>query len=705
MKLNRSTSRQHILTTVLLGTLPTVTAVQAQTATNNPTQLNPVVVSASAPALDQKAEAGSRLGVPIREVPASVFALDQDSFRSRGHRTMLEAVESVVGFSGANSPGNGATFSSRGFVGDAVSQYFDGVKIINPAMSARLLDTFNYGSVEVLKGPAAVLFGEGGVGGAVNFVPKEPNRDRFQGEAQLGYGSFNSTRIGVGIGGPVGQSGVSYRADFSRQSSDTFVDGAGLELYNLTGAVGWDVSDQFAMTLYVEALKDDNHAYFGTPLVNGRIDERIRDISYNISDNHMKAESLWLRLKSEWTPNEKVRVRNLTYGYLAGRDWRNAEGFDYDPIGGTVTIRDLGIVEHDQSLVGNRLDALFTGEIGGRENRLVLGGDVSGNSFFRMAYFPSSALTVNAYAPSVGPFSAYAGPSTTAGADYDLFQGALFAEDQFSVLPRLKLVGGVRWDHIDLEVHNRDTGVDYGRSFSPVTFRGGVVFEVVTNLTAYASYATGANPPRSFVNNNRPFTYGLEESQQIEAGLKHTCWDGRMEATLAVFHLTKDRERTVFTGGQRIGVPDGRVKSEGVEFDARLRPLAGWTVGGNVSVLSSRIEDSPAGNSGLVAANVPRQQANLFTSYAFPFGLELGAALRYVGKRFADDGDTFVLKEYATLDLHATYRWKKWEFTVRGRNVTDELHAAWSETDYFNTQPQVLVGAPATVEALVSVKF
>jgi outer membrane receptor protein involved in Fe transport len=73
-------------------------------------------------------------------------------------------------------------------------------------------------------------------------------------------------------------------------------------------------------------------------------------------------------------------------------------------------------------------------------------------------------------------------------------------EDQFSLLPNLRLVGGARYDYIQNDVSNRDNGAEYGRDFNPITYRGGLVWEVVTNTTVYGQYSTSADSPRSFVN-------------------------------------------------------------------------------------------------------------------------------------------------------------------------------------------------------------
>lgn len=684
------------------------------TADSNAKALPKITVYGTNPAdpldLDSPTSTGSRLDVPTRYVPASVFTLQQPAFQARGSRTAQEAIETVVGFTGANSPGNGATFSTRGFVGDDVLQLWDGIRIINPAMSARPLDTFNLAAIEIIKGPASVLHGEGAVGGAINFIPKEPSQDRFTLDSLASIGTWNTVRLGVGVGGPIGSSGLSYRADFSRNSSDTFQRDGGYELYNFSGALRYDISETLSMTLYTEALRDDFNAYWGVPVIQGQFDDRFARRNYNVADNVMKSESYWVRLKTEWKPTQDFTVRNWTYGLIANRDWRNAEGFTFDPTNNEIILRDLGIVEHEQNLIGNRIEALHQHEIAERENRVSFGADLKRTEFFRLADFPSGNVRVNAFDPVRPTYAIASGAALPSqlGADYELLQAGPFLEDQFSVLPNLKLVGGVRYDYMQNEVSNRDNGSEYGKEFNPFTYRGGIVWEAIQGTTLYGQYTVAAGAPRSLVNIGGSafsgYSFSLEKTRQVEFGAKHSCWQGRVESTAAVFHIEKDRVRTFRNGNERVGEAAGEAQSTGFELEGVVRPVDGWTVGVNFTVLSAEIDRPGFAEDGSRPSNVPLQMATAFTSYRFDFGLELGAELRYVGNRLGNDPSStrFTMDDYSLVGVHAAYSWRQFTLTVRGRNLTDERYLSWAEDDYGN---QALVGAPATLEVELSARF
>jgi iron complex outermembrane receptor protein len=452
------------------------------------------------------------------------------------------------------------------------------------------------------------------------------------------------------------------------------------------------------------------NAYWGVPVVDGRVDDRFRRQNFNVSDNVMKSETYWLRLKAEWKPSDEVQVMNLAYGAIANRDWRNAEGFGFDSVTDRITFRDLGIIEHEQNVFGDRLETRFIHDLAGHENRLVVGGDFKRTEFFRLADFPSGGLTIDAGNPTRPTYAAAsgaAGPSQR-GADYTITQAGPFVEDQFSLLPNLRLVAGARYDYIQNDVENRDNGAEYGRDFNPITWRGGVVWEVVTNTTLYGQYSTSADSPRSFVNVGgaafRGFNFALQKARQFEFGVKQSAWENRAEATLAYFNIEKDRLRTFRDGNERVSAPAGEQRSQGVELEGIVRPIEGWTLGANFTVLDADIRNPGSPDDRARPSNVPHHQAAVFTSYRFPFGLEIGADVRHVGNRMGNDpsGPQFTMDDYQLVGAYAAYAWRQFTLTVRGRNLTDKDYLAWSEDDYGN---QAILGAPASVEIELRASF
>lgn len=142
--------------------------------------------------LDAPSQVGSRLDVPIKDLPASVEIINQATIQKQGNRTILEAIERATGMSNITTPGDGAAaFSSRGFTGNnAVMQLYNGTRFYVGAGTFTLpLDTWHLERVEVLRGPASVLYGEGAIGGAINLVSKRPSKEAPAYDALTSYGS------------------------------------------------------------------------------------------------------------------------------------------------------------------------------------------------------------------------------------------------------------------------------------------------------------------------------------------------------------------------------------------------------------------------------------------------------------------------------------------------------------------------------------
>lgn len=661
--------------------------------------------------LENVNSSGSRLNLSRKETPASVYSVSQEQARERQLRNTQETVNSVVGFTGVNSAGGGSIYSSRGFTGNLVAQTYDGLKIFSPGMSARLRDSFNYQSVDVLKGPSSMAFGEGGVGGAVNFVSKEPNRDRFEAEAFSSYGSFETSRMGVGVGGPIKNTPFSFRTDMSRSSTKGYLDHNEQESYQSTGAIRYEMNQDFSTTFYWDWFYDEEVPYWGTPLTpEGNLDKRIAHRSFNVEDANKDSSNILLRLKSEWQVDSGIKIENTLYGYNGRREWMNVEGTTYNSAAGTIRYRDLGFVQHKQYLIGDKLEAIIDSDILERKNKFLVGVDVSRTEFFRIAHFPTGSQTVDAFNPRPFKYSDVLPTSYTRGhgADYDIFTASGYIDNQFSILDNLKLLTGGRYDRIESRNVNRTTGLEFGRYFNPMTGRVGLTYDPIQEVTLYSSYTRGANAPASLNTNQTALHYGVEESEQIEVGMKNRFWDNRIETTFAYFHIDKERTRVV--SATRTAIPDGRALVDGFELDVATKPFKILTFGGNLALQSAEIQGAPEsrGVNGYIPANVPKEVANVYSILEFFPNCKFGVNYRYVGDRAATDGGRFVLQDYHLVDLTLSYQYKEWDFSIVGRNVGNAFYAYWSENSYTDPTsgaPQVLVGAPTTIEGRIGWKF
>ena len=129
------------------------------------------------------AESASRLGLTVREIPATVEVIDQRTIREQGYRTVSEVAQGAVGVTSGDYPAEPSAFSMRGFTNSQINTLYNGIKIGPQNMTSRVMDTANLESVEFLKGPASLMSGEGAAGGAINYVTKQPTTGPIRNEA------------------------------------------------------------------------------------------------------------------------------------------------------------------------------------------------------------------------------------------------------------------------------------------------------------------------------------------------------------------------------------------------------------------------------------------------------------------------------------------------------------------------------------------
>ncbi len=681
--------------------------------------------------LEEVSQSASRLGVSIREIPASVEVVDQTLMQERGLRTISESVQGATGLSVGDSPGNPVNFSMRGFTNNQLRLLYDGLLLGPAQMTSRPRDTWNLDRIEVLKGPASVLYGEGALGGAINFVTKRPFReDHVATDALLSIGSFNTLRTALGSGGPLGSNKFHYRVDLSYQSADhsAGVQRSPYTYWNLTSALLYDAAPTLAFELSFDVTHDRSVPYWGTPLIPGgfsgssavngvvttndgrTIDGRILRQNFNVVDADMSATTYWTKFKTNWQPTSTIELRNQAYYYWAERHWQNAETYQFNP--GTQLIdRDRFFVQHDQYIVGDRLEAQIKERLFEHGNRFVIGVEFSHLHLNRPSFF-GGGDSIDPLAIPSGSF----GSITLAEQRTTITTAALFVEEQFNITEALKLVGGMRHDRIDLDrqLFNAagvfNTTASFERSFNPTTWRAGLVYDLLPTLTLYGQYATAADPVGTNVFIVRAAeNFDLATGAQWEVGAKGQMWHNRAEWTVAYFDIYRKNilTQTSLTTAQNVG----RQTSKGIELSGAIRATDAWRLQGNVTVLSARFADfsESAGSSvtsrgGNRPPNVPEVMANLWSVYRVPcvVPFDLGAAFRYVGHRYAENANVVRLNAYTTVDAWISVPYKNLMVTLRGRNLLDKTYAIWADPFY---PSQVLIGAPRTVELMMTARF
>ncbi|KAA0677919.1 TonB-dependent siderophore receptor [Roseomonas genomospecies 6] len=679
-----------------------------------PVTLPPVTVTGERPAsaglaLDVPSTGGSRLGLAPLETPASVEVISGQTIRDRGQTSVTEAVtQNATGFSSLAAPGNGgSSLATRGFAGHgSVMQLYDGTRLyVGSGTVTFPFDTWSAERIEVLRGPASVLYGEGAIGGVVNLVPKRPTTD-VRNEAMVAIGTDAQRRAAFGSGGPLSET-LSYRLDVSGNRSNGWVDRGGTKNLALSGAVTFRATPDVSVTLSNDYGDQQPQEYFGTPLINGGLDRALRHRNFNVGDSAIRYRDNWTQLKAEWTVSDALTLRNTAYHLTSHRHWKNVESYAWNAATRRVDRSSYIEIYHDQRQVGDRFDATWRSRLFGMRNELVGGFDVNQITFknsSNSAYGGTSS--VDPFDPSPGLFVNLAGTRPRVRSKTD--QYALFLEDRLSVTDRLALVGGLRYDAPSIHRADPVSGTSFDKDVHATSWRAGTVYEVFPGLALYGQYATAVDPVGNLISlSAAQKDFDLSTGRQVEVGVKQSFLEGRGEWTLAAYHIVKDKLLTTDPNQPGVTIQVGQQSSRGLEASLSLGLWEGVRVDVNGALLRAKYDDFSQTVSGRavsyvgnVPAGVPERTANAWASWAFLPGWEARAGVQYVGKTYADAANTAVRPAYTVVNAGLDYRpTANTKLSLRAFNLFDEVYAVSGGTTSW------VLGRPRSAELAFSMTF
>ncbi|MDB5568185.1 MAG: TonB-dependent receptor [Tardiphaga sp.] len=654
---------------------------------------------------------GSRLNLTRLQTPASVEVISAETIAERGQQNLLDAVtQNATGITAIGDPGNGGVaFSTRGFTGvDSVKLLLDGTRLYVGSGTANFpFDTWSTERIEVLRGPASVVFGEGAVGGAINVVSKMPSWVP-RNQAEISLDSNMTRRIAVDSGGPINKD-VAYRITATGNMSDGWVDRDNTSNVALHAAVQIKQTEDLIWTISTDYGDRNPSRYFGTPLINGRLDDALRFKNYNVSDSTIRWQDSWSQVKTEWQVTDGISIRNTLYYLYSKRHWKELENYTVNPATGLIDRSTYLEIFHDQQQIGDRMDATFRGHVLGMANEFVAGFDVNRIDFKHTNNSPyggSSSVDPTNFNPGL-----YFSPDpTTPGFSSVANQYAFFAENRLAVNEQLSLIAGIRQDEPSVELTNfRNPANSYSRDYSATTWRVGAVYTPVKDLAFYAQYSTAADTVGGLITaSNASAKFELATGKQAEIGVKQSFWGGRGEWTLAGYQIVKNnllaQDRTILTQVVQVG----QQSSRGIEASIGLALDYGWRLDANTAFLRAKYDNfvqdvggvavNFAGN---VPVNVPQNVSNIWATWAFAPNWSANAGVQIVGKTFADNANTREMPSYTL--VNAGMQWKpdiNTTVSLRIYNLFDKIYATSSYSDN-----QWMLGMPRTAQLAVNVKF
>jgi iron complex outermembrane receptor protein len=659
-------------------------------------------------------ENGSRLGLSLKEMPATIDIISGDAIRLRNDFSLLNAVTRSAGFSGAGNPGNGGTsISARGFTGqDVVTKLYDGNRNFTLAGTLTFpFDTWAVERIEILKGPASVLYGLGGIAGAYNVIPKSPSEE-FEADIRLSVGENNTQFLGASVNGALAESLVG-RADISVSKSDNWVSNGASESEMAALALKWQASDTLALTIRHDAGEQSPLRYFGIPLVDGDFNKDWVGLNLNVGDSQINYDDRITRLIADWNISDSVSLNAELFSLNTDRYWKTVETYSTNSDNGLIKRADPLIIGHELKQQGVRGNLVFNSNIGDVGWKSSVGFELTDVSMKYTSNFNSShpnSVDWDGDTDLVDPANFSAGlwsdlTDSVAALDQvsDVSQVALFAETQLRFTNKFALVSGLRYDIIKTDYERltynefgvRDTDVDnsVNQKVTPLMVRLGFVYDLNQETALYGQVSTGDTHPNGGdivrVQNS------LREAdtvkvKQTEIGIKQSLMERRLSWNLAIFNIVRknmliddpdNSDPAVFTL-----VPEQTAQGIEVGLDYLLNESL-------VTYINAAMVDSErdTGSEKTPTPYSPDITLNAGLLYNATERILFGADLRYVDERPYENTP---LPSYTLVDLFLGYSFNESaRLTVNAKNISDELYATsdhWAGSQWSVGQPRTL---------------
>ncbi len=662
--------------------------------------------------------------VNAEDVPQVVNVIDGETLMEQGVASLEQALRNVPGITtqiGEGGVMSGDQFFIRGL--SAKNDVFtDGLR----DFGVFTRDSFNYGQVEVFKGPSASAFGRGAAGGGINTTSKTPFADTA-GNASVAIGEGQYMRVTGDWNQNIGD-GVAVRiAGMIHENENTGRNQIYSERWGVAPSIAFGLGTPTTITAAYLHQDEEKLPDYGIPTAirNGSttsvpVSELGVDpknyYGFDADVDNTVVDTFTVRLRHEinsWA----TLTSDTKYGYYQRYSQYSATTCNaacgtalQDGNAATIPLASVGgpgPYEQDTQGVQNISTLSLTAPLGGLRNEFMIGSDVSWQDNDRNGFaFASRETTKDLLNPQLGtrPIVGVAPTSLryTVAKDVSVFvSDRLWLNDQWSI------TAGVRQAYYEVDqtattlngtaTCNGATivagvGCRTGSKTDFLTPQVGVIFEPVEGQSYYVSYSSSARPPGVSVANGdtiagsgSPGGIGTqdldpEENTNIEAGARIALFDNRLQLQGAVFQTKKDNAKEIDSITNAIVSSGDALELTGIELGVAGAITDQWSVNANFTYVDAEITDSTTtANIGNKTNFVPETAASLWTTYNFTgalLGLEVGGGVTYQDDVFLNTANTAVAPGYTTLDGLISYSWDRFRVALNGYNLSDETYYA-----------------------------
>lgn len=633
------------------------------------------------------------------DLPQATSIITQETLKNQQVNSISDILKNANGiYIMGTAGGYQEEIASRGYSLSSNNTFKNGIRYFNGMM----IETSGLEKVELLKGSAAMLFGNVAPGGILNLVTKKPKFD-FGGEVSFSLGSFNTYKPTFDIYSGIGKSKkVAFRFNGSYEKADSFRDYVESERYYFNPSFLIKLSQKTELLVETDYTNDSRTPDFGSGLINYQIVDIPRSRFLGVSWGKYDSEQLsnTITLTHNFNDNWNVNFINGIRYYeteLFSNTRPNTSGGTISEAGDWTRSIQRSKVKDNYFTQQANLNGKFS--IGKTKHQFLFGADVENYKTNTTRYGNYSNYdTINIF-EDYNPANEPAIPTLNLASytQNPVSRFGIYTQDLISFTEKWKLLAGVRYTYQDTEsnvlTYNNDgtTSTDisntYDDAFSP---RVGLIYQPTKNHSLFATYSN------SFQTNTGTDINGeaLDPSiiNQYEFGVKNKLLENKIQANVTFYQIDNDNlaQTSLANGNTNSNIKElaGAIRSQGVEIDITANPFKGLQIVAGYSFNETKYTKSNTYVEGSLLRYNPKNTANLSINYKVENGklkgLNAGIINSYFGTRYAgrstrvtvenDAYQLIYLSDYFQVDATLGYDYRKFSIRTKLANIFNELN-------------------------------
>jgi catecholate siderophore receptor len=649
-------------------------AVAAEPQKEETFELPPVVVQDQGSPYVVPQSSLSKFPEPLKDIPQSITIVPEKLVEEQAGTTLRDALRNVPGIAVAAGEGGGSqgdSFTLRGF-NARNDMFIDGVR----DLGSYFRDSFNFESVEVIKGPSSTFFGRGSTGGIINQVSKVPRLDPSY-EGILSGGSGRYFRGTVDVNQPISEvlPNAAFRINLMGQRADV-VDRDKVEgnRQGFAPSVSFGLGTPTELTVSYFLQHEDNIPDYGFPYVNGSPLRIGRSTFYGLTkEDH---EETWVNIGTLRLDHRFNDIFNLRNTFRYSHVDRDSAVTNTTAVLPNTIDRSRPQRDTQESILSNQTDLTAKFDTYGFGHTVTTGLEVSRETFDLVRW------------ASVGPNTTIHDPdhnqppspkTLAANSDTSAVGFGMYTADQIKLNQYFDIVGGVRWDYFSADVTDKFLDDKRHQLDKMWSYRGVLVFHPTASQSYYFSYGTSFNPSAEGIalsptTNNTP----PEKNRIFEVGAKIEFFEGALNLQSAVFRIDKTNARTPHPDDPTLpNVVTGKQRSQGFEVGVNGRLFPGLNIFTGYTFLDTEIlkDNTVPSIVGNEIANVPKHSATLWTTYDFQEKWQVGGGPTYVGSRFSNNANANRIPGFVRWDSTIAYQiTRNVQLRLNAINLTNQLY-------------------------------